>query len=155
MKKLFKQFTELIMSNKGLKVLSLVIAVICWYGIQGITKSESAMQEGIGKNENQSGWRKAITLPVHCLVSKSMGSYKAELNPDQVTVEIESLGSSPSTRIYESMSAFVDCSDISKEGKYRLPVRCVSIQGTRIVDIKPSHVTLELEIHSQRKKKQK
>jgi len=151
MKKLLKQISDILMSNKGLKVVSLVIAIICWYGIQGVIQSENVIFESQGENGDQPRWRNRTVLPVHCLVDQSLqGRYSAAVEPENVSVEFETREQSSPASISKAITALVDCSHISKTGKYRLPVRCTSPPGIRIVDIRPSRVTLDIEIQEQR-----
>src|SRR6056297_1240998 len=111
MKKLLKQISDILMSNKGLKVLSLVIAVICWYGIRGVTQSENIEYESGGEAGEQSAWRKRTVLKVHYLVNQSLhGRYSADVEPENVSVEFETSGESPAASIAKTLSALVDCS---------------------------------------------
>jgi hypothetical protein len=138
MKLLLQRLTEPILSNKGLKVLSILIAIICWYSIQEVMNFDKQYGKP-PRNQILNSAEQCFTriLPVKTLTS-SKQRFNLRIIPETVLVSFESVnaGQSPPA----PLSALIDCYNINTPGKYRLPVRCISLPDTKIVKISPSHV---------------
>lgn len=143
MKDLWRKFVGLVTSNKGLKILSLIIAAICWYGIQGIHDSPRNSEELSNPSGEVSECSKTIRLPVKIMLLPPEKNFKVALEPDEVRLEVvESEGKNAANQI-SSVSVFVDVSNIQQSGDYRLPVQSVSTPMCHVVDISPAHVKLK------------
>lgn len=145
MRSFYKKISDVVPSNKGLKVLSLVLAVICWYGIQSVTNPDKTLTEIAFDGNTNEEWSKKITLPVKLLAPPHRVDFDAKVTPSRVSVEIESKKQGDVANHVGAISAFVDCSGITESGTYKLPAKCISTPSCHVVDISPSHVNLKIE----------
>lgn len=144
MENLLKRLSGLSLSNKYLQIFSLVLAIICWYGIQSVNDSESTVYRTADSAELQNASRLSVNLPIGILVPTGDRAVKVKVEPE--TAELKFDRASPRTAKSAGETAiFVDCSDIASSGKYRLPVSSVSPRGVSVVDIQPASAIVQVE----------
>lgn len=144
MKKFIKSFSNLSFSNTMVKVFSLVLAVICWYGIQAVTKSNNTVYETDAADIAADGRFDRVVLPIRVVAPTRRSAFRIEVRPEQARVEVDFSRLRPDTERTQSLSLFIDCSDIASEGEYRLPISCVASDGARVIDIQPASAIVRI-----------
>jgi hypothetical protein len=145
MKALLQRLTFLKLSNKSLQLLSLLLAIICWYGIQGVTDSDSTVYKAGDDADGVGRSGRSVILPIGVIAPSRSGAVRISVEPKSATVQIEEGGGNPGEFAAAKLSPFVDCSDIVTSGKYRLPLNCISPGRSSVIDIEPKSVTVTVE----------
>lgn len=138
MKRYFERFSNLSFSNTMLKVLSLLLAIICWYGIQAVTNSSNTAYQTDEGGMDVVKRIGSVVRPVRVVAPTRKSAFRIELRPEQVRVMLDVSALRSDADESGSVSLFVDCSDIDSDGEYRLPIRCIASGGARVVDIEPA-----------------
>lgn len=108
------------MKDKGLKLLSVALAVLAWYAIRG-TVGNNGSGFGIPTVNLGAATRKLVDLPVSAMVRPDP-ALSVELSPAKVNVVLTG-GSSELQKLNRAdIRVVVDCSGLLSSGNCDLPV---------------------------------
>jgi len=137
-KRFIERFSNLSFSDTMLKVLSVFLAIICWYGIQAVTNSSNTAYQTEADGTGADKKVGSVVLPIRVVAPTRKSAFRIDLQPEQARVKMDFSALRNGANESGAASIFVDCSDINSDGEYRLPISCIASGGTRVVDIEPS-----------------
>lgn len=111
---------RLLLRNKRLKMLSLILAVLAWYGIHG-TVGTMDIGRGVPAVDTGSDVRKLAGLPVLAIVRPDP-AVNVELAPARVSVVLTGTSSELQKLTRADIRVMVDCGGVRSSASYDLPV---------------------------------
>lgn len=131
------KITEMLTSNKGLKILSLLIAIVSWYGIKGVTEPPTQADFESARAADPHARHFTMEMPIHLMTVSASNELDMKASPRSVRITLETALNYSKSNVAEEVSAFVDCAGITESGKYTRRVNCISSPKHKVVDISP------------------
>ncbi len=120
---------KLFLNNLGLKVTSLILAIIMWFLTSAELTAKGEVQRKVVNN-----------VEVGVLTSSKeeiFEPFKIKMAPQEVSLYIEGPKDQIENTNSEGITAFVDISDFAKEGIYSLPVKVILPDNIKMLSETP------------------
>ncbi len=143
-KSFFEKTSSFMFSDNGLKILSVLLAIMCWYGIRSIIDSDRVFASPFSFGAESEGHEIEIVLPIRAVFSDGSSELSFDINPDFAVVRVASNIPRHELAARGNLTLYVDCSEISSSGNYSLPVSFFGPRAVKAIDISPSDASVEV-----------
>lgn len=149
-KTFFEKASSFMFSDNGLKVLSVLLAIMCWYGIRSIIDSDQTFPTPFSFGGESEGREIELVLPIRAVFADGDAEFSFQIDPEVAVVNIFSNLPRHELAAVGTLTLYVDCSLISSSGSYRLPISFLGPRGAKAIDISPSDAKIEIRYSNEK-----
>ncbi len=144
-KKLVEKAGILMWSNKGLKILSVLLAIMCWYGIRSVIDSDRVLPNPFSFRSSDDPVEFEFVRPIRAVFAESSEAVRFSIEPETAVVRLSIDLPGGDAGLREAAMLYVDCSGATDSGSFRLPIRLSAPHGVNLIDISPADAIVELD----------